>query len=132
MTRKPAAVFVVTALALLALALVPATLASRGGGSGSGSTSNAWVTASPNPATAGGSRYDVDGCGFEVKPVQVRIVHSAGYTETYGAGIWSPGCLDTYFYTAEAGTYTIEVYESSGNKKRWTWVLKASTVLTVQ
>jgi hypothetical protein len=129
-TRKSAAVFVVTMLALLALVLVPATLA--GGSGSSSSTSAAWVTASPNPATAGGSRYDVDGCGFEVKPVQVRIVHSAGYTEIYGAGIWSPGCIDTYFYTAEAGTYTIDVYQSSGNRKRTTYVLKASTVLTVQ
>jgi hypothetical protein len=115
----------------LVLALVPVALGGRSS-STSTSTSPAWLTASPDPAAAGGSRVELDGCGFEVRPVQVRIVHSAGYTEIYGAGIWSPGCIDTYFYTAEAGTYTIEVYQSTGTKKRTTLVFKASTVLTVQ
>jgi hypothetical protein len=135
-TRRSAAIFVVTTLALLALITASATLgagpalAGQGGKGGDTSTTTAWVSASPNPALAY-SRVELDGCGFEVKPVQLRIVHSAGYTETYGAGVWSPGCIDTYFSTAEAGTYTIEVWQSTGNKRRSTLTLKASTVLTV-
>jgi hypothetical protein len=135
--RKPAAVLFVLSLAVLALALVPAAgLAAKGGNGAQGgsggdpSTTAAWVSASPNPAPAY-SRVDLDGCGFEVKPVQLRIVHSAGYTEFYGAGVWSPGCIDTYFSTAEPGTYTVEVWQSSGNRKRSTLTLRASTVLTV-
>jgi hypothetical protein len=135
--RKPAAILLVLSLAVLALALVPAAgLAAKGGNGAQGgsggdtSTTAAWVSASPNPAPAY-SRVDLDGCGFEVKPVQVRVLHSAGYTEVYGAGIWSPGCLDTYLLTAEPGTYTVEVWQSSGNRKRSTLTLRASTVLTV-
>lgn len=141
MIRKPAAILLVLSLTVLALALVPAAgLAAKGGngaqgGSGGGGgaeppTSAAWVSVSPNPAPAY-SRVDLDGCGFEVKPVQLRIVHSAGYTELYGAGVWSPGCIDTYFSTAEPGTYTVEVWQSSGNRKRSTLTLRASTVLVV-
>ena len=131
MIRKPAAILLVVSLAVLALALVPAAgLAAKGGNGGDTSTTAAWVSVSPNPAPAY-SRVDLDGCGFEVKPVQVRVVHSAGYTEVYGAGVWSPGCVDTYFSTAEPGTYTVEVWQSSGNRKRSTLTLRASTVLTV-
>jgi hypothetical protein len=116
--------------AALVLAVVPAALAGGNGG-GTTATTTATVTASPNPAAAN-SRVELDGCGYEVKPVTLHIVHSAGYTEVYGAGVWSPGCINTYFYTAEPGTYTIEVYQSSGTRKHSTVALKATTVLTVQ
>ena len=63
------------------------------------------------------------------QPAEVRVVHSAGYTEAFMVTVWNPGCLNTTtFHTAEAGTYTIQVYQSSGRKGS---VLKASTVLTV-
>jgi hypothetical protein len=65
-------------------------------------------------------------------PAQVRVIHSAGYTNTYMVAMWSTGCMDTaYFTTAEAGTYRIEVYQTSGTKRRATTTLKATTTLTV-
>jgi hypothetical protein len=48
-------------------------------------------------------------------------------------GVWADGgCLNpTYFLTAEAGTYTISVYQATGNGGHPTLVVKASTTLTV-
>ena len=127
----------VLSLAVLALALVPAAgLAAKGGGgqgggkpSGGGTTSGV-VSASPNPAAANGAPVELTGCGFDMwQPAEVHVVHSAGYTEAFMVTVWNPGCLNrTTFHTAEPGTYTIEVYQSSGRKGS---VLKASTVLTV-
>jgi hypothetical protein len=128
LTRKSAAVFVVTLFVTLALALVPASL----GGKPSGGTSSAWVSVSPNPAPAGGSRVDVTGCGYEFAPAEIRIVHSAG-TEAYMDAVWNTGCLNpTFFLTREAGTYTVSVYQTGGTKRHPTQVLKASTTLTVE
>lgn len=144
--RKPAAVLVVLSLAVLALALVPAAgLAAKGGngngpgggskpgGGGGGGTppNTASVSVSPDPAASGGGRVDVTGCGYEFRVVELRIEHSAGYTETYTNGVWADGCMNpTYFLTSEPGTYTINVYQS-GAKRNSGSVLKASTTLTV-
>ena len=104
MIRKPAAILLVLSLAVLALALVPAAgLAAKGGNGGDTSTTAAWVSVSPNPAPTY-SRVDLDGCGFEVKPVQVRIVHSAGYTEVYGAASGAPDVLTPTSLPQEPGT----------------------------
>ena len=98
---------------------------------GQGETdTTAWVTVSPGTVAAGGARVDLRGCGYDIKPVQLRVTHSAGYTEVFGTGMWNTGCFSTYFTTAEAGTYTISVYESQ-RSKRQPWVLAASTELTV-
>jgi hypothetical protein len=88
------------------------------------------VTASPNPAAAYGTRVELNGCGYDMyQPAEVHVVHSAGYTEAMMVVVWNPGCLNTSVVeTAEPGTYTIEVYQSS----RQGSVLKASTVLTVR
>lgn len=134
MTRLVGLAVLVVSCALLVVA-TPA-LAGKGGKKATGgtatATSTATVTATPNPASAWGARVYLSGCGFEVKPAQVRVAHSAGYTETFYVGVWSPGCLDTaYFLTREPGTYTISVYQTSGTKRKATTVLKASTVLTV-
>jgi hypothetical protein len=129
MTRKSAAIVAVVIIAALALLLVPSAVAGKGGGK-PGAGASASVTASPNPAPANGARVELNGCGYDMyKPAEVRIVHSAGYTEAYGVAVWNPGCLNTTpIYTAESGTYTIQVYQA-GRKGP---VLKASTVLTVQ
>lgn len=141
MTRKPAVLMLALSLAVLALALIPAAgLAVKGGNGGGGGGggggkpgggggSSATVTASPNPAAAYGTVVEVNGCGYDMyQPAEVRVVHSVGYTEAVMAAVWNPGCLHpTAFRTAEPGTYTIEVYQSS----RQGSVLKASTVLTV-
>jgi hypothetical protein len=118
-----------TALVVTALAVaVPSALA--GGGPG-GALSTASVNVSPNPVPAGGARVDLTGCGYDMKPAELRIVHSAGYTEAYMDGVWADGCLNpTYFLTREAGTYTVSVYQADRNKRR-PWVLKASATLTV-
>ena len=97
----------------------------------SGTDTPAWVTASPGTVAAGGARVDLTGCGYDIKPVQIRVTHSAGYTEVFGTGMWNTGCFSTYLTTAEAGTYTIDVYESQ-RSKRQPWVLAASTTLSVQ
>ncbi len=125
---------VIVAAGLVAgLAFLPtAALADKGGkGNGKGNTATATatvatVTASPNPAGADSSVY-VGGCGYEFEPVQIHILHSAGYTEDYAAGMWAAGCFGGYFVTSEAGTYTIQVYQSSSGSP----TLKASTTLTV-
>lgn len=119
------------ALAALVLTVTPAFSAPPGGGGGSGSA--AWVSASPNPAAAGGAKVGVSGCGLNVATTEMDIVHSAGYTEVFYVPVWSPGCLDTntYFLTKEAGTYTIKLYQMSSTKRNATKVLKASTTLTV-
>ena len=109
---------------------VPSAVAG-GGGQDGGSDTPAWVTASPDPAVAGGSRVDLSGCGYEFKPAEIRIVHSSGYTEIFGVGMWYTGCFSTYFHTREAGTYTIDVYQKQRNPRR-PMLLKASTTLTVR
>lgn len=118
------------ALAGVALAAAPA-LAGKGGGGGT--TTSAWVSASPNPAAAGGTRVEVTGCGYATQySAEVRIVHSAGYTEAYGAVVWNTGCLHPLpFLTREAGSYRIEVYQLQSNRRKGL-ALKATTTLTVQ
>lgn len=124
-------------LALLASAIVvvgasPALAEKGGNGRGKGGsafTVPAWVSASPNPVPAGGSRYEVNGCGFELEPVEVHIVHPAGRVEAWAIGVWNTGCMNpTPFLTDEAGTYRIEVYQQ--NSRQLT--LKASTTLEVE
>ena len=123
----------ITMLSLAALTVgVPSAIAERGGnGSNSDSGPEAWVSASPDTAAAGGSWVELDGCGYEMKPAEIRITHSAGYTEVYGVGMWNTGCFSTYFYTAEAGTYTIDVYQNQRNTRK-PMLLKASTTLSVE
>ena len=123
---------VITALIVGTLtAAVPSALALRGGNGGSDVGSPAWVSASPNPATAGGSRVGLTGCGYDVKPVEVQITSSAGYTHRMAVGVWNTGCFSTHFYTAEAGTYTIEVYQDQRNVRK-PMLLEASTTLAVE
>jgi hypothetical protein len=134
-----------TALVVVALAIgVPTGLAAKGGnghgnggnggGQGGGGGSTATINVSPNPAPADGARVDITGCGYEVEPAEIRIVHSAGYTEAYMDAVWADGgCLNpTYFLTREAGTYTVNVYQTGGSKGHPTHVLKASTTLAVE
>jgi hypothetical protein len=115
---------------VLAIALVPAALAAKGGngkGNGGGSSpSAAWVSASPDPASAG-SQVDLKGCGYLVEPIQVRVINSNGDTQIYGAGVWNTGCFSGYFVATEAGTYTIEVWQLASKELH----LKASTTLSV-
>lgn len=138
MNRKPAALVIVTALALVALALIPATFAAKGGGGNNGgggkpgAGESATVTASPDHAAPYGTRVDLTGCGYDFKVTELRIEHSAGYTETYINGVWADGCMNpTYIVTREPGTYTVSVYQDEGNRRHPTPVLKASTTLTV-
>jgi hypothetical protein len=129
--RRWPAVILAAAL-LAALVFVPAIAHAAKGGNGHGhghgnivtAPSVASVTASPNPADAS-SRVWLDGCGYEVEPVVIHIVHSVGYTEICGAGMWYTGCFSGYFTASEAGTYTIEVYQSSSGQS----TLMASTEL---
>jgi hypothetical protein len=115
------------------LTLVASTaLAGRPSVGATATTAGAWVSASPNPAAAWGTRVYISGCGYPSGPAQVRVVHSAGYMQTFMVAMWSTGCLDTaYFTTSEPGTYRIEVYQTSGTKRRATTSLKATTTLTV-
>ena len=105
----------VLVLACLAVAVTPAFAAKPPKPHGATTpTSNAWVSASPNPASAGGQRVYLTGCGYAFAPVTVRVAHSAGGTEQFSIGMWSTGCLDNaYFVTREAGTYTITVLDSA-------------------
>jgi hypothetical protein len=131
-------IFVLSVAVLLVLAAMPSAFAAQGGNGGGKPggevPSTASVSVSPNPASANGSRVDITGCGYEVKPAEIRIVHSAGYTEAYMDGVWAEGgCLNpTYFLTREAGTYTVSVYQTAGNRRHPTQVLKATTTLTVE
>lgn len=132
-----------TGLALLftvviAVAATPALAGKGGNGNGNGGNGNgnghstsapSWVSASPNPAAAGGERVEVTGCGFDVSyPVELRIIHSAGYTEAYAVGVWYTGCMNpTPIFTSEAGTYRIEVYQRNSRES----TLQATTSLSV-
>ena len=120
-------------MSTVCLTLVASTaLAGGPSGGATATTAGAWVSASPSPAAAWGTRVYLSGCGFATGPAQVHVVHSAGYTQTFMVAMWSTGCLDTaYFTTSEPGTYRIEVYHTSGTKRRATTVLKATTTLTV-
>jgi hypothetical protein len=125
-------------LVVAALMLVPApVLAGNGtgkgaGGGGSATTTPAWVSASPNPAGSWGTRVELNGCGYDVNySAEVRIRHSAGYTESYGVVVWYTGCLNvTPFVTKEPGSYTIEVFQRQRLLRKGL-LLKASTTLTV-
>jgi hypothetical protein len=128
-------------LTALALAVVAPAIAGKGGvpnggngngngnGNGGGSAESSWVSASPNPAASLGALVEVTGCGYDVNyPVELHIVHSAGYTEAYGVGVWNTGCMNpTPVTTAEAGTYTLEVYQRSSKETS----LKATSSLVV-
>jgi hypothetical protein len=91
------------------------------------------VSASPNPAAAWGARVDLAGCGFTPSvAAQVVINHSAGPSQTFYVSMWGTGCMDTaYFLTSEPGTYTIQVYQSTGSRRSTTTKLMASTTLLV-
>ena len=118
-------------IVLLAALAVGVPAAAAGGTAGAGTdAAPAWVSASPDPAPAGSS-VQLTGCGYDVKPAQIRIHHSAGYSETYGVGMWSTGCFSGTFRTQEAGTYTIEVYQDQRNTRK-AMLLKASTTLDVR
>jgi hypothetical protein len=123
----------VLGLTTVCLALAASTaLAGRPSDGATATTAGASVSASPNPAAAWGTRVYISGCGFATGPAEVHVVHSAGYTQTFMVAMWSTGCLDTaYFTTSEPGTYRIEVYQTSGTKRRATTSLKATTTLTV-
>ncbi|HXG75017.1 MAG TPA: hypothetical protein VNJ53_00455 [Gaiellaceae bacterium] len=127
------ALAVPTALAVLAVGVVPAGFAAKGGGGKPGEPpAPATLSVAPNPAPANGARVDITGCGYDFVPAEIRIVHSAGYTEAYMDPVWADGCLNpTYFLTAEAGTYTVGVYQATGNRRHPTLVLKASATLSV-
>lgn len=126
------------AVVVLALAVgVPSGFAAQGGkgngngGGPGGGGSTASVAASPNPAAPNGTRVYLTGCGYEFKVARVKISHSAGYVEEYDWGMASSGCLVSgYFLTREAGTYSVDVYQSQRNRRR-PYLLKASTTLTV-
>ena len=110
------------------LAAVPA-FAAKGGNGNGGSNSDlppAWVTASPAPAEAG-SLVSLEGCGYLVEPVQIRIVHSNGTTQTYGAGVYFNGCFSGTVTAGEAGAYTVEVWQHGSKQLH----LRASTSLSV-
>jgi hypothetical protein len=124
--------FALVAATALAVAAAPASAGkNHGGGGGSGGTS-AQITATPNPAPAYGTFVLVAGCGFSFAPATLVVTHPSG-TDSYSVAMWSTGCLDrTGFYTAEPGTYTVQIYQSSGKKHNQTSVLEASTTVTVQ
>jgi hypothetical protein len=91
------------------------------------------VTASPNPAAAWGAKVDLTGCGF-IPGVAAKVVvtHSTGASESFYVSMWGTGCMDTaYFLTSEPGTYTIQVFQTSGGKRSVTTTLQASTSLVV-
>lgn len=120
----------IVVLAALAIGVPSATAGGSTNAAPEPSSSPAWVTASPDPAVAG-SRIELSGCGYDVKPAEVRITHSAGYTEIYGVGMWSTGCFSGTFFSQEAGAYTIDVYQDQRNARK-PMLLKASTTLTVR
>ena len=76
------------------------------------------MSASPNPAAPDGTHVAVTGCGTtSTTSVELHVVHSAGYTESYGVGVWNTGCMNpSTIVTAEAGTYTVEVYQRSSKE----------------
>jgi hypothetical protein len=123
-----------TAIVVVGLMLVTTSaLAAKGGhgGGGGGSGTTAQITATPNPAPANGTFVLVAGCGFSFAPATMVVSHPLG-TETYSVAMWSTGCLDrTGFYTAEPGTYTVQIYQQFGKHNK-TSVLEASTTVTVQ
>ena len=130
MTRILTLVGLVCAVATLAA--TPALAGKPSGGSG-GTTGTASVSASPNPAAAWGAHVDLSGCGY-VPSVAAKVVvnHSAGSSQTFYVSMWGTGCMDTaYFLTAEPGTYTIQVLQTTGSKRNTTTTLMASTTLTV-
>src|SRR5262245_20567115 len=119
---------VTAAIAAFAAVLLAApALGARGKPRGSNATATpATVTASVSSTTPGSTVW-LQGCGYALAPVEVDIVHSAGYTEVYSAAVWTPGCFGGTFTTAERGSYTIQVFQDSGGGR----TLMASTVLTV-
>ena len=130
MTRLAGLAVVIAAA--LALAAGPALAAKPGTGGGGGTSSTtASVTVSPSPAPAY-SRVSVSGCGFAAVPAVLRIVYPSGSTASYNVGVWANGCLDgAGFTTAGAGTYTVQILQTSGTKRNATTTVKASATLSV-
>jgi hypothetical protein len=131
MSRIASLALIVAALLGFAVAPAFASKSHGGGGGGGGSGTTAQITASPNPA-APNTFVSVTGCGFTFAPAILRVIHPLG-TDSYNVAMWSSGCLDsTGFYTAETGTYTVEILQTFGKKHNKTTVLEASTTVTVQ
>ncbi len=126
------ALLVIAALMLTATPALAGNGTGKGGAGGSTTATSAWVSASPNPAGSWGTRVEVNGCGYDVNyPAEVRIRHSAGYTESYGVVVWYTGCLNvTPFLTKEPGSYVIDVLQRQRLLRKGL-LLKASTTLTV-
>jgi hypothetical protein len=117
--------------AVLSLAVTPA-LASKPNGGGGGTPTSATLTATPNPASAWGSVVSLAGCGYAAAPAVLRVVHPSGSTESYNVAVYSNGCLTaTGFRTAEPGTYTVQILQTSGTKRGTTTSIKASTTVSV-
>ena|ERR1043166_402568 len=100
--------------AALALVLVAPGIAAKGGKNSTPTTvGTATVTASPNPATVG-SNIMISGCGYQFAVASVRVTQPDGSALLFYVGMWSTGCLDTAYFTAnQAGTYTIQVFQGS-------------------
>jgi hypothetical protein len=93
------------------------------------------LAAAPNPATAYNTVINLSGCGYDssLGAVNFKVVHSAGYTDSFNASVIGSGCLDgASFLTKEVGTYIINAYQPSSTHKNTSLMLRASTSINVK
>ncbi len=87
----------------------------NGNGNGNGDSTTATLYAEPDPADAG-SVVRIKGCGYSIKTSVVINIEHNGTTETFWAWVFSDGCFDGGYQTAEAGTYVLQAFQQSSPK----------------
>lgn len=101
--------------------------AKPGNGNANGKVS-ATLTASPNPAQAGGETFDLDGCGYDTSTDVDFVLHTDSNMWFWSVAVDGDGCIHDTQRTEQAGTYLVEAYQQLHGKKH---TLMADTELTV-
>ncbi len=106
----------ILAVALLAAMATTPALAAKGGNGGGNDAPAATLTVSPDPVSAWGGVYAVNGSGF--KPDKVVSINTADPGCCLAFDVWADSSGNVSFsrMAAAPGTYRIEAYQRSGRK----------------
>ena len=74
------------------------------------------ATLNVSPETvAAGDPFQFSGCGYDPSKVVDVTVDSPSAEYFFSVGSDAEGCIDSGFYTSEAGQYLVSVYQAQGN-----------------